>query len=102
MCLLFLSCKTFIFIVKECTGISLLLLSTSGDAIGLFSAPLKQIAGKIPDNIDQSSFFNNLSWIDLFSAKSVVSMIYAATVMLSARFRFSPNTQKEKKNARFR
>ncbi|KAK4746515.1 hypothetical protein SAY87_012827 [Trapa incisa] len=39
------------------------------DAIGVFSAPLKQIAGKIMD-IDQTSFFNNLAWIDLFSAKS--------------------------------
>ncbi|KAK4786568.1 hypothetical protein SAY86_010401 [Trapa natans] len=42
----------------------------NGDTIGLFSAPLKQMGGKIVDNIDQTSFINNLAWIDLFSAKS--------------------------------
>lgn len=61
--------------ISSNTLTSFLLLSISGDAIGFFSAPLKQIAGNMLDNIDQSSHFDNLAWIDLFSAKSAVRMI---------------------------
>ncbi|XP_031385571.1 uncharacterized protein LOC116199374 isoform X2 [Punica granatum] len=68
-----------------------------GNAIGFFSAPLKQIAGNILDNIDQSSYFNKLIWIDLFSAKSADANGRESTDNLRGRIRcsilFSPGSE---------
>lgn len=47
-------------------------LLVTGNPVGFSSFPLKQVAENIPDSLSPSAYFNKLSWMDLFSAQSMV------------------------------
>lgn len=48
----------------------------TGDPIGYFSAPLKQMAGNVLDSSYSHDYENKLTWIDLSPIESMVNVVY--------------------------
>ena len=46
----------------------------TGDPIGFFSAPLKQMAGNIEETLYSDDYLNELTWLDLYAAEFMVNV----------------------------
>ena len=48
----------------------------TGDPIGFFSAPLKQMAGNIEETLYSDDYLNELTWLDLYAAEFMVNVAF--------------------------
>lgn len=53
---------------------------STGASVGIFSAPLTQIAGNIHDSLYSDDFMNGLTWIDLSTAETMVILYFSVCV----------------------
>jgi vacuolar protein sorting-associated protein 13A/C len=59
----------YVFVINFTSGLT-------GNPIGYFSAPLKQMAGNIQDGSHSHDYVNKLTSIDLSSTESMVNVIF--------------------------
>lgn len=63
-------------------------LFSTGASVGIFSAPLNQMAGNIHDSSYPDDFMNGLTWIDLSTAETMVIFYFSVSIHYLLLFSF--------------